>query len=173
MEFLTQPDGSLTERSVHELAEWYGSDGGDAAGFEAHLLLLKAYATLVNSASRGRRTLLGVERFALLRLLYRQPEHQMQMTEAGRALGVSPTSITKLVNRMVELGFVDRVPHESDKRRAWVRMTTRGVEVMEEHLPGARASTRRRWQGLSEDEKRTLAHLLAKLIVTNQLADAD
>jgi DNA-binding MarR family transcriptional regulator len=166
MEFEIQSDGSVSERSIRELAEWYGGENNDAIDFEAHLLLFKAYSVLVSSAQRGRRTLLGVERFALLRLLYRQPDHRMQMTEIGRALGVSPTSITKLVNRLITLKLVERTPHESDRRRAWVQLTERGVKLIQENLPSARASTRDRWKGLTPDEKRTLAGLLAKLIMT-------
>lgn len=173
MEFTQRPDGTLTELATQELALWYSQGEQGAADFEAHLMLFKAYSTLVSSAQRGRRTLLGIERFALLRLLYRSSGRQMQITEIGRTLGVSPTSVTKLVNRMAELKLVERLPHESDRRRAWIRITEAGIQLMEENLPTVRATTRARWKGLTEDEKRTLASLLAKLIMTNQPEEPD
>jgi len=173
MEFETAPDGMLSERSIRELAEWYAEDQGDAATFESHLLLLRAHTAVIGSAQRGRRNLLSVERFTLLRLLYRLPEHQMQMTDIGRALGVSPTSITKLVNRLVDLGLVERIPHETDKRRAWVKITDKGLSAMQANLPDAKRSTRARWKGLSSDEKRTLAHLLTRLIMTLERRPTD
>jgi DNA-binding MarR family transcriptional regulator len=166
MEFEAQPDGTLSERSTRELAEWYAEDQDDAVTFEAHMLLLRAHAALIGSSQRGRRNLLSVERFTLLRLLYRLPEHQMQMTDIGRALGVSPTSITKLVNRLADLKLVDRIPHESDKRRAWVRITDQGMAVLRDNLPGARRATRDRWAGLTREEQRTLANLLTKFVMT-------
>ncbi len=166
MQFETQPDGTYIERSIRELAEWYAGDGGDPAPFEAHMLLLKAHAAVIGSAQRGRRTLLSVERFTLLRLLYRLPEHRMQMTEIGRALGVSPTSITKIVNRLVELKLVDRIPDASDKRRAWVQITEKGIAVMEENLPDAKRTTLERWKGLTPDEQRTMAALLTRLLLS-------
>ncbi len=168
MEFEVQPDGNVRESSIRDLAEWYGAEKGDVADFEAHLLLLKAHSMIVSSAQRGRRTLLGVERFALLRLLYRAPKRRMQMTEIGRALGVSPTSITKLVNRLIALKLVERTPHESDKRRAWVTITDKGIALVEENLPSARATTRKRWKGLTLEEKRTLADLLTKLLMAQE-----
>ena len=173
MEFQSRPDGTIAERSIEELAVWYAEGRDDAAAFEAHMLLLRAHSMIIGSAQRGRRNLLSVERFTLLRLLYRLPEHQMQMTDIGRAIGVSPTSITKLVNRLVALKLVERIPHESDKRRAWVRITSKGMEVMEANLPSARRTTRERWQGLTTDEQRTLSHLLTKLVMTLARAAPD
>jgi DNA-binding MarR family transcriptional regulator len=173
MNFETAPDGSLAELSIRELAEWYAGDKGDAKAFEAHLLLLRAHSAVIGSSQRGRRNLLSVERFTLLRLLFRVPGHQMQMSEIGRALGVSPTSITKLVNRLVDLGLVERLPHESDKRRAWVRITPEGTAVMERNLPAARRSTRERWKGLTSEEQGTLAHLLTKLVMSLESPSRD
>ena len=172
MEFIVR-QGKLTERSIQELAEWYAGDDAEPVDFETHLLLLKAHSTLVSSALRGRRTLLGVERFALLRLLYRQPGNQMQMTEIGRALDVSPTSITKLVNRLVALKLVERIPHERDRRRSWVRITDKGVALVAESLPTVRETTHERWKGLTVEEKRMLAHLLARFVMTNQTNEPD
>jgi DNA-binding MarR family transcriptional regulator len=165
MQYETGPDGTLHEATIRELAEWYAGEQGDVEAFEAHLMLLKAHATFIGSAQRGRRNLLSVERFTLLRLLYRLPEHRMQMTDIGRALGVSPTSITKLVNRLEALKLVERLPHETDKRRAWVRITEKGIATTAENLPGARHATRLRWKGLTQEEQRTLAHLLTKLVM--------
>jgi DNA-binding MarR family transcriptional regulator len=166
MQYETGPDGTLRNRSIRELAEWYAEGQGDENAFEAHMLLLRAHAAVIGSAQRGRRNLLSVERFTLLRLLYRLPGHRMQMTDIGRALGVSPTSITKLVNRLEALKLVERVPHETDKRRAWVQITSKGIATMEENLPDARRATRERWQSLTAEEQRTLSHLLTKLLIS-------
>ena len=89
------------------------------------------------------------------------------------ALGVSPTSITKLVNRLADLELVERIPHESDKRRAWVRITGKGMTAMEENLPDAKRATRTRWQGLTREEQRTLAHLLTKLVMSLERGTPD
>jgi DNA-binding MarR family transcriptional regulator len=166
MAYKTDTDGNLHEVTVRELAEWYTKDEGDVEAFEAHLLLLRAHAAVIGSAQRGRRNLLSVERFTLLRLLYRLPEHRMQMNEIGRALGVSATSITKLVNRLESLKLVERLAHETDKRRAWVQITDRGITTMEQNLPDAKRATRQRWKGLTPEEQRTLSHLLTKLVAT-------
>ena len=173
MQFQKEPDGTLSEHSIRELAEWYGGTEGDAVDFEAHLLLLRAHSVVIGSAQRGRRNPLSVERFTLLRHLYRLPDHQMQMTDIGRALGVSPTSITKLVNRLVEQNLVERIPHATDKRRAWVKITAKGIALLEQNLPSARQSTRERWRGLTPDEKRTLSHLLTKLVMSTELGSPD
>jgi DNA-binding MarR family transcriptional regulator len=173
MEFIVQSDGFLTERDTHELAAWYANDGLGQEDFEAHLMLLKAHTTLTSSAQRGRRLPLSVERYSLLRLLYRLPERRLQMAELSRRLGVSATSVTKLVNGLSKLELVHRVPHATDKRRTWIELTPAGASVVEERLPIARATTRKRWQALSRDEKRMLAHLLAKLVLGNQTSEVE
>jgi DNA-binding MarR family transcriptional regulator len=173
MEFSVQADGFMTERSSQELAAWYADGEAGQEDFEAHLILLKAYNTLTTSAQRGRRLQMTVERYALLRMLYVVPERRLQMAELGRSLNVSATSITKLVNALFGLGMVNRVPHATDKRRTWVELTAEGVATVESSLPLIKASTRRRWKGLNQDEKRMIIHLLSKLLLSNQPSEVD
>lgn len=173
MEFFVQSDGLMTERSIQELAAWYAGDDPGREDFEAHLLMLRAYNSLISSAQRGRRTPMSLERYALMRSIYRAPAQRLQMGEMGRMLGVSPTSITKLVDSLVRLGYVRRVPHEVDKRRTWVELTPRGAALVEDRLPGVKQSTLDRWKGLTNDEKRMLSHLLSKLILGTMRLEAD
>lgn len=164
MEFIQRQDGRLTEASISETAAWYSGGAGDVETFEAHLMLMRAFLTLVSSARRGRRRALSLERFALLRLLYRHPEKRLLMGEIARSLGVSPTSISKLVAGLARLRLVQRVSDPSDKRRAWAQITLEGERLMRESLPRAREDTRERWSALSPEEKRQLVHLLAKFL---------
>jgi DNA-binding MarR family transcriptional regulator len=173
MDLIVKPDGLLTERSVHDLAAWYSGDGTDQESFEAHLMMLRAYGALVTPGLRGRRTPLSIERYSLLRLLHREPGRRLSMGDIGRALDVSPTSITKLVNGLVAMDLVRRVPDARDRRRTWIEITERGSRLVEESLPEVRRFTRSRWQGLTADEKRMLIHLLAKLLLTNQSSEAE
>ena len=172
MEFIVRDDGLLTEKSVQELAAWYADGGRDPETFEGHLLLLRAYPALISSAQRGRRTNLSMERYGLLRLLHRAPHKRLLLSEVSEALGVSPSSITKLVNGLVRLGLVQRLSNPADKRRAWAQITPAGERLVLENMPRVRASTRARWHGLNQEEKRVLVHLLSKLILSVQSASA-
>ena len=166
MEFLVQDDGLLTERSAQELAAWYTQGGDDAESFEAHLMLLNAYASLITSAQRGRKSGQSRERYDVLRALYRAPGYRLPLSELGRGLGVSPASITKLVNGLSRSQLAHRIRFTDDKRRMWAELTPKGVSAIEESLPIIIESTKRRWQGLTTEEKRVLVHLLSKVVLS-------
>jgi len=173
VDFVLRDDGLLTERSAQELAAWYTQDGDDAESFEAHLMLLNAHTSLMTSAQRGRKAGLSRERYDVLRALYREEGHRVPLSELGRNLGVSPASITKLINGLARAQLAHRVRFPDDKRRIWAELTPRGVAAVEEALPIVIESTKRRWQGLTKEEKRVLVHLLSKVVLSAQASRAE
>jgi MarR family 2-MHQ and catechol resistance regulon transcriptional repressor len=173
MNFIVRDDGLMTERSVQELAAWYTKGGDDADSFEAHLMLLNAYNSLMTSAQRGRKAGISRERYDVLRALYRAPGYRLPLSELGRNLGVSPASITKLVNGLSRAQLAHRIRFTDDKRRMWAELTPRGVSEVEDALPVIIESTKRRWQGLSKEEKRVLVHLLSKVVLSTQAGKAE
>lgn len=52
-------------------------------------------------------------------------------TEVGQRLGVSKQAAGKTIDRMAELGYVERVIDASDARRRTVRLTRLGVDALE------------------------------------------
>lgn len=100
---------------------------------------------------------------ALLRLA-RSPEGRMPITELGEAIGLTSGGATRLVDRLVERGYVERVPCPADRRVHWTQLTEAGLEVLtaatevhledlDEHLVGR----------LTDTELATLADLLRRL----------
>jgi MarR family 2-MHQ and catechol resistance regulon transcriptional repressor len=173
LDFVLREDGLLTERSAQELAAWYTDGGDDAESFEAHLMLLNAHASLMTSAQRGRKTGLSRERYDVLRALYRAPGYRIPLSELGRSLNVSPASITKLINGLSRAQLAHRTRFADDKRRMWAELTPKGVAAVEESLPIVVESTRRRWQGLTKEEKRVLVHLLSKVVLSATSSKAE
>ena len=51
-------------------------------------------------------------------------------TEAGRRLGVSKQAAGKTIERLGELGYVQRAGDDRDRRRKLVRITPRGIEAL-------------------------------------------
>jgi DNA-binding MarR family transcriptional regulator len=51
-------------------------------------------------------------------------------SELGRRLGVSKQAAGKTVDRLADLGYVERADDESDGRRKLVRLTARGVDLL-------------------------------------------
>jgi DNA-binding MarR family transcriptional regulator len=48
----------------------------------------------------------------------------------GRRLGISKQAAGKTVDRLVDLGYAERVADESDGRRKLIRLTPRGVDAL-------------------------------------------
>jgi len=53
-------------------------------------------------------------------------------TEIGQRLGVTPGSVTALLDRLTIEGIVTRRPHPSDRRRTVVTLTDRGRGLIED-----------------------------------------
>lgn len=72
---------------------------------------------------------LTFSRFEVLALLFFARENSLPMGKIGSRLQVHPTSVTNLVDRLVEDSLVERVPHPTDRRTTLVTLTTAGAEL--------------------------------------------
>nr|WP_275588491.1 MarR family transcriptional regulator [Microlunatus panaciterrae] len=55
---------------------------------------------------------------------------ELGQTELANLLGRTTSSVTSLIDRLEAVGFVERASHPEDRRRAIVRLTGRGHEVL-------------------------------------------
>src|SRR5690554_6282499 len=106
-EFVVQEDGLITEKSIHDLANWYAqfTPRGSGLTFEAHLLLLRTYNLLTNTVGPSAAAGLSRSRYNVLRILYLAEGHRLRMSDIGEGLNVSPTNITKLIDSLVNDGL--------------------------------------------------------------------
>jgi DNA-binding MarR family transcriptional regulator len=158
-------DGWVVESSVHHLAEWYNENCPETsrATFEAHLMVLRAYVTLLSGSPLDVTAGLSRARYNVLRLLYQAPEKRLLMGDFAEGMNVSPTNISKLVDSLVADGLVRRTVHEIDKRKTWALLTDEGEGLVKACLPAVSTHVNDLWASLDEDEKKVLAHLLSKL----------
>ncbi len=68
--------------------------------------------------------------FEVLLRLSHSPEGQQPMTQLAREVSFSSGGFTKLFDRMVGAGLVERRPHPSDRRVVHAALTERGTEVI-------------------------------------------
>jgi len=158
-------DGWVVESTVRELAEWYNDQYPETTSqtFETHLMVLRAYMTLVAGSPIDSNAGLSRARYNILRLLYQQPDRRLLMGDFAEGMNVSPTNISKLVDALVSEGLVRRVGHEEDKRKTWAELTEDGAALVQASLPAIGQHVQSLWSALDEDEQKVLAHLLAKL----------
>lgn len=164
-QFEVGEDGLLYEKPVTDLAGWYHQhcQQTDPLAFEAQFMLMRTYMSLKLDSPFELRGGLTRARYNVLRILAQSPDDRLLMTDIVTGMNVSPTNITKLVDVLVEVNYVRRVPDPSDKRKFWVELMPEGKRIFEETIPDVGEHVRAFWTGISEREMRTLIHLLSRL----------
>lgn len=61
------------------------------------------------------------------------------MASIGQRLGVTPSTMTGLIDRLEEQGFVRREPHPSDRRTTVLRLSRKGEKAFEREVDFYRA----------------------------------
>ncbi len=164
-QFEVGENGLLSERPAMDLAAWYSKYCPDTQplAFEAQFMLMRAYMSLKLDSPFELRNGLTRARYNVLRLLAQSPDERLLMTDIVTGMKVSPTNITKLVDVLVVDDYVARAADAHDKRKFWVELTPRGKEVFLEMIPDVGHHVQAFWTGISENEMKTLIHLLSRL----------
>jgi DNA-binding MarR family transcriptional regulator len=107
------------------------SSSQDGAGYELPLLLLAGFRTVIDEAH---------EELAACGHPELRPAHGFAMqavgafgataADVGRRLGVSKQAAGKTIDRLAELGYVDRAAEPADRRSKLVVLTPRGIEAL-------------------------------------------
>ena len=92
---------------------------------EAHAGLM---AVLEPDIERHR---LNISEFEVLLRLARSPEHQLRMTDLAAQVGMSTSGLTRLVDRLVRSGLVERVACPTDRRGSFAALTEAGTTRIE------------------------------------------
>jgi DNA-binding MarR family transcriptional regulator len=107
------PTTALTDR---ELAAWRGL-------LEAHALLTRQLDAQMH-AEHG----LSLSSYEVLMFLDDAPEHRMRMSEIADQVLLSRSGCTRLVDRLVEQGYVGRCAATTDGRGLYAYLTDAGLE---------------------------------------------
>jgi DNA-binding MarR family transcriptional regulator len=127
--------------------------------FEAHARLTHLLASELEEAVG-----LPLPWYGVLLLLGRSPEGMRPIGELISATAFTSGGVTRLVDRMVHAGYVERVPCPTDRRVQFVALTAAGREMLqratEVHLDGIQRHMIAR---LRPDEVAVLDDLLRRL----------
>ncbi|MBS1717381.1 MAG: winged helix-turn-helix transcriptional regulator [Armatimonadetes bacterium] len=88
------------------------------------------------------------------------------ITEIARALKMTVSAATQAVNRLEDLGILEKVVGIGDRRRRHVRLSKCGREMMRATSPSKQAALA--LAGLREDEIRQLSNLIRKTVDGNE-----
>ena len=102
-----------------------------SAGYELPLLLFAGFRSIIDElhvelARRGHQDMRPAHGFAMQAIGF----SGATATEVGRRLGISKQAAGKTVERLEELGYVQRTDDDQDRRRKVVRLTPRGISAL-------------------------------------------
>ena len=78
---------------------------------------------------------LAADAFAVLVSLGDEPGRQLRMHELAERSHLTPSGLTRRVDRLESDGLVDRVGCPGDRRGAFARLTQRGLDELERAIP--------------------------------------
>ena len=107
------PPISLTE---HELGAWRGM-------LEAHARVTRQLDAQMH-AEHG----LALSAYEVLMFLADAPEHRMRMSDIAERVLLSRSGCTRLVDRLVQQGYVTRRAADTDGRGLYAQLTVAGIE---------------------------------------------
>ncbi len=126
-----------------------------------------AHASLTSEleADGGTCPVLAADAFAVLVSLADEPGRQLRMHELAERSHLTPSGLTRRVDRLESDGLVDRVGCPGDRRGAFARLTQRGLDELERAIPH-HAAVLDRYIGtrLDEMEADGLVALLGSLV---------
>ncbi|MHB1166015.1 MAG: MarR family winged helix-turn-helix transcriptional regulator [Candidatus Nanopelagicales bacterium] len=108
--------------------QWIVHGWGSAAdGMAAVTSIVRAQQIVLQRIDTVLRPLdLTFARFEILTLLSFTKNGALPMTRMGALLQVHPTSVTSAVDRLESQGFVERLPHPTDRRAVLASITEAG-----------------------------------------------
>lgn len=107
---------------------------------------------------------LSRQSFDVLVRLARTPEHRLRMSELASQTSLTPSGLTRSVDRLEESGMVSRESCPDDRRGAFAVLSDRGRVVMDDAIPLHIAHIDEVLDGvLTPSEERTLSSLLRKI----------
>jgi MarR family 2-MHQ and catechol resistance regulon transcriptional repressor len=128
--------------------------------------LLGAHATLTRElsaalvASHG----LTINDYGCLLLLSKAGEEGMRRIDLANQLQLSPSGITRLLDRLEDQGLVGKGECKSDARVSYAILTDDGMAKLRDAAPGHIEDIEQRLSAvLSDDEVKTLVELLSRL----------
>jgi DNA-binding MarR family transcriptional regulator len=108
--------------------------------------------------------------FELLEAVKRSPTGRPRMSELAEVLTLSRGGITKLVDRLEEAGYIERISCSEDRRILQAELTPAGEKMLEEMRAVCEGELDRHLRAMSADEADLIRTALEK--VTGSTCDA-
>lgn len=104
---------------------------------------------------------LTFSQFMVLEALYSKGD--MSVGEVRERILSSVGTISLIVNNLVKMKYIERIPDKKDRRVCILHLTKEGYEVISKIAPKNEANITESMDVLDQDEKETLLYLLKKI----------
>ena len=101
------------------------------------------------------------------------PPYRMNPTALFNAVILSSGAMTNRLDRLEEMGLVERLPDPTDRRGRLVALTDQGLELVDTSVVEHLDNERRLLGALDPDEQQQLADLLRKLLLSEPFRELD
>jgi DNA-binding MarR family transcriptional regulator len=101
------------------------------------------------------------------------PPFRMNPTTLFNSVILSSGAMTNRLDRLEEMGLIRRLPDPTDRRGRLVELTTKGRELVDKAVVEHLANEQRLLSGLGAAERKKLADLLRKLLVSEPFRALD
>lgn len=127
--------------------------------------LVEAYSTLDQQLGRSLEEQAGIPHtwFEVLLRISRADAGRISMGALAQQVALTTGGITRLLDRMIAAGLVQRVPCPTDRRVQFAALTTQGRAKLDQAAKGHAANLRQAFAGFTADDLRALDHLLDQL----------
>jgi len=99
-------------------------------------------------------------KFTVLMLLYRQSDYQLSPISLSQKAEVTKGTMTGLIAGLEKQGFIEKIPNSCDQRSYLVRLSSKGLCMLEEILPIHYTLIAKLMSGLENDQLKELTSLL-------------
>ncbi|TGE39252.1 MarR family transcriptional regulator [Desulfosporosinus fructosivorans] len=99
-------------------------------------------------------------KFTILMLLYRQSDYQLSPVSLSIKAEVTKATMTGLISGLENQGFIEKAPNPNDRRGYLVRLSPKGLDLLERILPVHYSMTAKLMSSLDETQLKELTSLL-------------
>jgi DNA-binding MarR family transcriptional regulator len=88
---------------------------------------------------------------------------KLTMKEIAETIGKDKSTITPLVNKLLELGYITKEKNANDKRVTYIILTTKGKQIESKFSAISKEVSSTAYKGFSSEEKAIFLRMLKKL----------
>lgn len=107
---------------------------------------------------------LTIQSFVLLLRLSRSPDRRLRMSDLADQTGLTPSGLTRAIDRLAQSGLVERLPCPDDRRGSYAALTGEGLTRVRAAVQPHLRHLDEEFVGLlTPDERDDLARILRKV----------